>query len=349
MSGALLEIENLTKSFGGGHAVRNCTFAVPEGQVTGLIGPNGAGKSTVVDLVSGFGRPDSGSVRWAGEPIRGKRPDVISRLGLIRTFQTPREWRNLTVMDNVLLARRRFANESLWRSITRARRIRREEEADRTAVRAILERFQLAELRNELADRLSGGQKRLLEFARIAAAEARLVLLGQPVGGDSALRVRSGQITAIVGPNGAGKSTLLKALVGILRASRGDVYVQGQKTTNTPPEKLVKRGLGYVPQVSNIFPDLTVRENMEMGAYTRRRGVDARIDELCELFPDLGTSLRRRAGILSGGQRSMLAMARALILKPVVMLLDEPSAGLSPLLQDTLWEQIGRISATGVR
>src|ERR1700686_263503 len=128
----------------------------------------------------------------------------------------------------------------------------------------------------------------------------------------------------------------------------GEVYVRGQKTTNMPPEKLVKRGLGYVPQVSNIFPDLTVRENLEMGAYTRRRGVSERIGELCELFPDLGTSLRRRAGMLSGGQRSMLAIARALMLKPAVMLLDEPSAGLSPLLQDALWEQIERISATGV-
>ena len=183
MSPALLEIENLTKSFGGIHAVRNCTFSIPEGQVVGLIGPNGAGKSTVVDLVSGFGRPDSGSVRFAGEPIIGKRSDVISRLGLIRTFQTPREWRNLTVMDNVLLARRRFANESLWRSLTRARRIRRGEEGDRATVRAILERFQLAELRNELADRLSGGQKRLLEFARITAAEARLIILDEPMGG----------------------------------------------------------------------------------------------------------------------------------------------------------------------
>jgi branched-chain amino acid transport system ATP-binding protein len=171
---------------------------------------------------------------------------------------------------------------------------------------------------------------------------------GPPIIEDISLTVRAGQVTAIVGPNGAGKSTLLKALSGVLRVSRGDVYIQGQKTTNTPPEKLVNRGLGYVPQVSNVFPDLTVRENMEMGAYTRRRGADARIDELCELFPDLGTSLRRRAGMLSGGQRSMLAMARALMLKPVVMLLDEPSAGLSPLLQDTLWEQIERISATGV-
>jgi branched-chain amino acid transport system ATP-binding protein len=183
VSGALLEIDNLTKSFGGVRAVRQCTFSVAEGQVVGLIGPNGAGKSTVVDLVSGFGEPDSGSVTFAGVPLAGKRPDVISRLGLIRTFQTPREWRNLTVMDNVLLARRRFARESLWRSMTQARRIRRDEEADRAAVRDILERFGLTELKNELAVRLSGGQKRLLEFARIAAAEPRLIILDEPMGG----------------------------------------------------------------------------------------------------------------------------------------------------------------------
>ena len=183
MSPALLEIERLTKSFGGLHAVRDCTFSVSEGEVIGLIGPNGAGKSTVVDLVSGFGQPDSGSIRFAGEHLVGKRPDVISRLGLIRTFQTPREWRNLTVMDNVLLARRRFASESLWRSMTRAGRIRRAEDADRVEVRAILQRFQLAELKNERAMRLSGGQKRLLEFARIAAAEPRLIILDEPMGG----------------------------------------------------------------------------------------------------------------------------------------------------------------------
>jgi branched-chain amino acid transport system ATP-binding protein len=194
MSPALLEIERLTKSFGGVHAVRECTFSVPEGQVAGLIGPNGAGKSTVVDLVSGFGRPDSGSVTFAGHGLAGKRPDVISRLGLIRTFQTPREWRNLTVMDNVLLARRQFARESLWRSITRARRLRRDEEADRAVVRRILERFQLADLKNELAGRLSGGQKRLLEFARIAAAEPRMIILDEPMGGvNPVLGARIGQ------------------------------------------------------------------------------------------------------------------------------------------------------------
>jgi branched-chain amino acid transport system ATP-binding protein len=194
VSPALLEVESLTKSFGGVHAVRECTFSVSEGQVIGLIGPNGAGKSTVVDLVSGFGQPDSGSIRFAGEQLVGKRPDLISRLGLIRTFQTPREWRNLTVMDNVLLARRRFASESLWRSITQAGRIRRAEESDRVQVRAILERFQLTELKNERAVRLSGGQKRLLEFARIAAAEPRLIILDEPMGGvNPVLGVRIGE------------------------------------------------------------------------------------------------------------------------------------------------------------
>jgi ABC-type branched-subunit amino acid transport system ATPase component len=171
---------------------------------------------------------------------------------------------------------------------------------------------------------------------------------GPPIIEDISLAVHARKITAIVGPNGAGKSTLLKTLSGVLRASRGEVYVRGEKTTNIPPERLVKRGLGYVPQASNIFPDLTVRENLEMGGYTRRRGVHDRLGELCELFPDLGASLRRRAGLLSGGQRSMLAMARALMLEPVVLLLDEPSAGLSPLLQGVLWEQIEMIAATGV-
>ena len=183
MSAAVLEIENMSKSFGGVHAVRDCSFAVAQGQVLGLIGPNGAGKSTVVDLVSGFGRPDSGSVLLAGQELVGKRPDVISRLGLIRTFQTPREWRGLTVMDNVLLARCQFRRESLWRCLTRARRLRREEEPDRTAARAILDRFGLTELRNARAGTLSGGQKRLLEFARIAAAEPRLIILDEPMGG----------------------------------------------------------------------------------------------------------------------------------------------------------------------
>jgi len=171
---------------------------------------------------------------------------------------------------------------------------------------------------------------------------------GSPIIEDVSLDVHEGKITAIVGPNGAGKSTLLKAISGVIKVTSGHVFVLNQETTNLAPEKLVRRKLAYVPQVANTFPDLTVRENLEMGGYTRKHGVAQRIDELGELFPDLRTSLRRKAGALSGGQRSMLAMARGLMLDPAVMLLDEPSAGLSPILQSALWEQIEKVATTGV-
>jgi len=125
---------------------------------------------------------------------------------------------------------------------------------------------------------------------------------GPPIIEDVSLTVYARKITAIVGPNGAGKSTLLKALSGVLKASRGEVYVLGQKTTNIPPEKLVKRGLGYVPQVGNVFPDLTVRENLEMGAYTRRRGVSERIGEVCEQRS--GSRSRKSPQLASGSALS---------------------------------------------
>jgi len=183
VNGEILRIENLTKSFGGVAAVSGCTFSVTQGTVLGLIGPNGAGKSTVVDLVSGFGRPDAGRITFAGTAITGMRPDTIARLGLIRTFQTPREWRHLTVLQNVLVARCAYSRESLLRTIIAGRRLRRDEMGDRVAAMELLERYQLADLRDLLAGELSGGQKRLLEFARIAAADPKLVILDEPMGG----------------------------------------------------------------------------------------------------------------------------------------------------------------------
>src|ERR1035437_9662749 len=171
---------------------------------------------------------------------------------------------------------------------------------------------------------------------------------GPPIVDNVSLEVRKGKITAIVGPNGAGKSTLLKAISGVIKVSSGQVILLEKDCTNMAPEKLVRLKLAYVPQVANTFPDLTVRENLEMGGYLRRHAVSERIEELCVLFPDLRKSLRRKAGALSGGQRSMLAMARGLMLDPEVMLLDEPSAGLSPIFQSALWEQIETVASTGV-
>ena len=180
---ALLEIEDVTKSFGGVVAVNGCTMSVREGTVVGLIGPNGAGKSSVIDLVSGFERPDSGRIRFAGRDVVGRRPDQISRLGMIRTFQTPREWRDLSVIDNVRVGKSDLDRDSLWRSLVQARHYRRIEQEETAELRELMTHYRLDAVRNARAVGLSGGQKRLLEFARIAAAKPRLTILDEPMGG----------------------------------------------------------------------------------------------------------------------------------------------------------------------
>ena len=171
---------------------------------------------------------------------------------------------------------------------------------------------------------------------------------GPPIIEQISLTARRGAITAIVGPNGAGKSTLLKAVAGLIRPAAGRVFVEGKEVTNLPAEKLVRRGVAYVPQVENVFPDLTVRENLDMGGYVRKSGVRERIEQLFLLFPDLTVAAHRRASTLSGGQRTMLALARGLMVDPAVLILDEPSAGLSPKFQALIWERIEQIRATNV-
>ncbi len=171
---------------------------------------------------------------------------------------------------------------------------------------------------------------------------------GPPIIEDVSIKAYRGAITAIVGPNGAGKSTLLKAVAGLIRSSAGKIFVQNKEITGLPAEALVRRGIAYVPQVENVFPDLTIRENLDMGGYVRKSGVRERIDQLFELFPDLKASSQRRASTLSGGQRTMLALARGLMVDPAVLILDEPSVGLSPRFQALIWERIEQIRATNV-
>ena len=157
-----------------------------------------------------------------------------------------------------------------------------------------------------------------------------------------------GDLIGIIGPNGAGKSTLLKAIFGLVEIRSGAVHLAGGDITNTSPHRLVSRGMGFVPQTDNVFPSLTIRENLEMGAYQAVGDFDDRYTFVCELFPRLAERADQRAGALSGGERQMVAMGRALMMEPKVLLLDEPSAGLSPLLQDDVFARVAAINATGV-
>ena len=162
------------------------------------------------------------------------------------------------------------------------------------------------------------------------------------------VRAEPGEVVSLVGANGSGKSTLLKSLVGVIRVSAGTVMVGDADVTNRPPEDVARAGVGYVPQVDDVFAPLTVRENLEMGGYLLRpKQVRDRIGQVTAVFPRLGSMLARPAGKLSGGERKMLAMGRVLMLEPAVFLLDEPTANLAPAIARTLLEEHVRRLAQG--
>jgi ABC-type branched-subunit amino acid transport system ATPase component len=172
---------------------------------------------------------------------------------------------------------------------------------------------------------------------------------GAPVIRDISIAVGPGEVVAIIGPNGAGKSTLLKSLVGILKLDKGTILLGDDDVSGRPPEELARRGVGYVPQVNDIFEPLTVLENLEMGGYLLSPAqVRARVGDVGAVFPQLPPMLRRRADKLSGGERKMLAIARVLMLDPKVLILDEPTANLSPKLADALLrEHVRRLAGLG--
>jgi branched-chain amino acid transport system ATP-binding protein len=187
---------------------------------------------------------------------------------------------------------------------------------------------------------------------RAALFEATDVVAGYLPGVDilngCSLTVADGEMIGVIGPNGAGKSTLVKAMFGLVPLRRGTISLRGEDTTRKPPHELVKRGVAYVPQRNNVFPSLTVEDNLRMGCYLHPDTYREREAAMLEVLPRLGDKLEQRAGLLSGGEKQMLAIARALMPEPSVLMLDEPSAGLSPIMQDDVFDGIVAVNRTGV-
>jgi neutral amino acid transport system ATP-binding protein len=159
--------------------------------------------------------------------------------------------------------------------------------------------------------------------------------------------IAPGELVAVIGPNGAGKSTLAKAIFGLLNPERGEIIFKGKNITGLKSDKIVRLGMCYVPQISNVFASLSVEENLEMGAFIRSGSLQSLKEQIYTMFPKLGTRRRQKAGTLSGGERQMLAMGKALMLEPDLLLLDEPSAALSPILVNSVLEQVKAINQTG--
>ena len=364
-------------------------------------------------------------------------------LGLMRTFQIPREMKRMTVLDNLMLVPEGQAGEHLWASWLMPRKVAHEELLIEAQAMEVLELLSLSHLASEYAGNLSGGQKKLLELARTLMARPRMVLLDEPGAGVNRTLLREisrnillasveRNITfviiehdmrfvmtmcdpVIVMANGAvikqgtprevqsrpagygsipgrfrrrdaakrlrrggwvwrGRDTARRVhnrgrgrdrhdhrpqRVREVHSDEGhrgpgwsakgkcDVF-RGEDITSVPPEMIVRTGLCYVPQTDNVFPSLTIRENLEMGAFVRSDDYRGRINEMFQLFPDLAIQPSRKAGSLSGGQRQMLAIARALMLDPMLLILDEPSAGLSPAMTSLVFERIRDINRDGV-
>lgn len=164
----------------------------------------------------------------------------------------------------------------------------------------------------------------------------------------ASVRVEDQEVVVIIGPNGAGKSTLMKAIFGLVRIRAGEIRFAGENITHAKPEHMVRRGVAYVPQEHNVFPTLTVQENLEMGAFLIKGDLTERLEKVYAIFPKLKERRRQPAGLMSGGERQMVAMGRALMIDPVLLMLDEPTAGLSPKLIDETFVRIQEISRLGI-
>jgi branched-chain amino acid transport system ATP-binding protein len=442
-----LDVTNLSISFGGVRAVQDVSFTAKAGAVTSIIGPNGAGKTSALNLLCGFYRPKSGSVKLGGRDVTGVTSHQLARVGVARTFQTTQLFGSLTILENILLAERVGRLGGIVSALRN--------DATEGFARFLLRFVGVDGDLDRLADSLSHGEKRLVEIARALALRPKVLLLDEPAAGlskgdkqrltallrrigdlgvaviivehdmpmimslsdlivvldggkriaigdaaairndplvrkaylgDAApgerqraqrpakqgialevkgldsfyglsralggidLTVAPGEAVAVLGANGAGKTTLMRSIAGLAPPrSTGEVRLGDLRIDKMPAHIRARSGVVLVPEGRQVFPELTVRQNLQLGAYARKGiDLDAEIEAMFARFPRLKERIDQRAGLLSGGEQQMLAVARGLLTKPGIFMLDEPSLGLAPLVVDELFASFERLRGEGM-
>ena len=442
-----LEVRDLGITFGGIKAASAVSFTALPGKVTSVIGPNGAGKTTVLNLIGGFYRPDSGSIRLGERELAGSPAWKVARAGIARTYQTTKLFATMSIIDNVLIALRRGRLGSMAADAASP--------ADRDAAEALLAFVGYHGSLSVPAGDLPHVDRRLVEIARALAMCPRVLLLDEPAAGlmrsdkdalsrlirriadlgiavilvehdmllvmgisdavivlDAGVRiaagspvevrhdprvlkaylgggemrarpratpwsgahdavlttvkltagygaapvldnvsldVRPGEMVTIIGSNGAGKSTTMRAISGLLRPVEGAIVLDNAPIGELETHQIARRGLALVPEGRQVFPELSVLDNLVLGAHSRKEADrDGEIAALLERFPRLKERLTIRAGLLSGGEQQMLAIARGLMAKPRILLLDEPSLGLAPAMINELFDILAGLRDEGV-
>jgi len=442
-----LEVTEIGITFGGIKAATGVSFKAAPGQVTSVIGPNGAGKTTVLNMIGGFYKPDTGSIRLGGLELAAAPAWKVARAGIGRTYQTTKLFESMSVLDNVLIAMRNGRLGSMVLASSTAK--------DETIAEALVAFVGYKGALAAIAGDLAHVDRRLVEIARALAMRPSVLLLDEPAAGlmssdkealsdllrriadvgiavilvehdmplvmgisdhivvldagkpiasgtpndirsnpkvlaaylgaaemkarprtkpwngakDAVLTaidltagygaapvlqkigldVRPGELVALIGTNGAGKSTMMLALSGLLRPVNGEVILNDQRIEHEPAHMIAVRGLALVPEGRQVFPELSVYDNLELGANTRKN-VDyaTEIEALLERFPRLRDRINSKAGLLSGGEQQMLAIARGMMAKPRILLLDEPSLGLAPAMIQELFDVLADLRDEGI-